>query len=323
MKLRHIETFYWAAKLGSLSAAAKRLNATQSTVSMRILEFERELGVELFDRSQRSARPTVKGREMLHYAEQVLRLMMEIQERIAGTDAMPGLLRLGIVEMVSITWLPAFIKAIHEQFPKITVELDEALTNDLINRLAEGALDIILAPGNVPGYSVTPVSLGFVEFAWMASPSLGIPDRILTPRELQKWPVIALSRESYHHTSIEEWFRFGDAYCSRIDTCKSFGVAASLATAGLGVTLLPPRCYQDRIQDGSLKVIETDPPFPRLEFNATCAVESMQPVALRIAALAQEISDFDKTDTMPRNSETTLASPASRSVRQNAVRSAR
>ncbi len=294
MKLRHLETFYWAVKLGSLGAAAKRLNATQSTVSMRIIEFERELGVDLFDRSQRTARATAKGRELLYYAEQVLRLIGEMQERMSGSAAVPGLLRLGVVEMVSITWLPRFIKAIHETYPLVKVEIDEALTNDLIERLADGSLDMILAPGNVPGYSVTPVSLGFVQFAWMASPSLGIPDGVLTPRELQTWPIIALSRQSYHHTSIEEWFRSGDAYCSRIDTCKSFGVAASLAAAGLGITLLPPRCYQDRIRDGQLKIIETSPPFHKLEFNATCAVESMQPVARKIAALAREMSDFDK-----------------------------
>jgi DNA-binding transcriptional LysR family regulator len=63
MNLRQVETFYWAAKLGSFSAAAERMNATQSTVSMRIQEIERDLGVALFDRVQRTARLTPKGRE--------------------------------------------------------------------------------------------------------------------------------------------------------------------------------------------------------------------------------------------------------------------
>ena len=45
MNLRRIETFYWAAKLGSFSAAADRLNATQSTDSMRIKDLERDYGL--------------------------------------------------------------------------------------------------------------------------------------------------------------------------------------------------------------------------------------------------------------------------------------
>ncbi|MCL4768047.1 MAG: LysR family transcriptional regulator [Hyphomicrobiaceae bacterium] len=294
MNFRQLETFYWASKLGSLSAAAERLNATQSTVSMRIIELERELGVELFDRSQRAARTTAKGRELIYYAEKMLRLLAEMEERVGGTGATQGVLRLGVAEMISITWLPRLVQVIHEKYPRVTLELDEALTKDLVERFTNGSLDMILAPGKVPGYSVTPVPLGRVQFAWMASPSFGMPSGVLTPRDLQAWPVIALSRESYHHTSIEEWFRLGNVHCRRIDTCKSFGVASSLASAGLGVTLLPPRCYKDEIKTGKLRLIETDPPFPPVEFAATAAVESMQPAAKQITLLAREISDFEK-----------------------------
>jgi DNA-binding transcriptional LysR family regulator len=303
VNFRQIETFYWAAKLGSFSAAAERLNTTQSTVSMRILELERELGVELFDRSQRAARVSSKGRDLIQYAEQVLRLSAEMRVHIADESAMPGVLRLGVTEMVSITWLPQLVKAIHERFPRLTVELDEALTHDLVARLNQGSLDLILAPGRVPGYNVTPISLGWVTFVWMASPGLGVPDEPLGPRELQQWPVIALSKESHHHRSIEEWFRSGDAYCRRIDTCKSLGVAASLAAAGLGVTLLPLRCYQRETEEGQLKMVSTVPPFPPVEFTATCSTESLQPLAHRVGLLAQQISDFERMSALERVGE--------------------
>lgn len=292
MNFKQLETYYWAAKLGSFCSAAQRLNATQSTVSMRIIELERDLGVELFDRSQRTARPTAKGRELMAYAEQAMRLSVEIQQIIGAENAATGILRIGVVEMISVTWLPALMKLIHERFPSITVELDEALTHNLIERLNQGSLDLILIPGRVPGYSTTPVPLGYVDFAWVASPSLGVPDSILTPKIMQEYPIIALSRESYHYTSIEDWFRSGDAYCRRVDTCKSFGVAASLAAAGLGLTLLPPRCHQDAIDSGRLKILETDPPVPRVEFTATTAIGSVQPVARKIARLAAAVSNF-------------------------------
>ncbi len=293
MNFKQLETFYWAVKLGSFSSAAERLNATQSTVSMRIIELERDLGVELFDRSQRTARPTAKGRELIHYAEEALRLSQEMQHRIAAAESNLGVLRMGVAEMVTLTWLPEFVRRIHERYPKMTLELDEALTQDLIDNLNQGALDLVLIPGRVPGYNVTPVSLGYVEFAWMASPEFELESNVLTPRIMQDLPVITLSRESYHHISIEDWFRAGDAYCRRMDTCKSLTVAASLAAAGLGLTLLPPRCYTDEIKAGRLKIIPTDPPFPRVEFTVTSAVESMQSAAPSIAKLAAEVSDFE------------------------------
>ena len=248
MNLRQLETFYWVAKLGSFSAAADRLNATQSTVSMRIQDLERDFGHTLFDRGRRGARITAMGRELMRYAEEVLRLA---------------------AEMISVTWLPRLVKAIHQTYPKLALELDEALTQNLVEDLNQGNLDLILAAGRIPGYNFNQVSLGAVEFAWMASPSLGLPERRLGPRDLQRWPVIALSRESYHHRSIEEWFRSGGAHCRRIDTCKSLGVAAALAGAGLGVTLLPPRCYRNEIRAGRLQVIAVAPRFRPVEFTAT------------------------------------------------------
>jgi DNA-binding transcriptional LysR family regulator len=61
LNTRQLEAFYWAAKLGSFTAAAQRLRTTQSAVSMRVCELERRLGATLFDRRHRAA-ITPRGR---------------------------------------------------------------------------------------------------------------------------------------------------------------------------------------------------------------------------------------------------------------------
>src|SRR5262249_2357774 len=92
----------------------------------------------------------------------------------------------------------------------------------------------------------------------------------------------------------EEWFRSGGAHCRRIDTCKSLGGAAALARAGLGVTLLPPRCYRNEIRTARLKVIAGAARLRPVDLTATYSVSTLQPLARRIAELAGEVSDFDK-----------------------------
>jgi DNA-binding transcriptional LysR family regulator len=67
-----------------------------------------------------------------------------------------------------------------------------------------------------------------------------------------------------------------------------------LAAAGLGVTLLPPRCYQRETEEGRLKMVRTVPTFPPVEFTATCSTESLQPLARRVGLMAQQISDFER-----------------------------
>lgn len=294
LNTRQLLTFYWSAKLGSFTAAAKRMHTTQSVVSMRIRELEKELDVDLFDRRRRASLLTAKGHKLLAYAEELLRLSSEARESVCGDTEAPDTLRLGVAEVVSITWLPRLIRTIHSRYPKIRLELDEALTGDLIARLHEGSLDLVLAPGRHVGQELASSALGRVEFAWMASPQLGLPNRRLGPRDLQQWPVIALARESHHHAAIEEWFAASNARCRRIDTCKSTGVAASLAAAGLGLTFLPVRCYRREIADGQLQIVKTRPVAPPVEFTAVSSKDHIDPFVRGIAALAAEVSDFNK-----------------------------
>lgn len=294
MNLKQLETFYWAAKLGSFTAASERLHATQSTVSMRIHDLEADLGVELFDRSQRTARVTPRGRELFGYAERMLNLAAEIRDRISSPEAIPGSVRMGVAEMISVTWLPSLIRTLHERHPKIVLELDEALTADLIERLRTGHLDLILAPGRVPGYDLVRRSLGSVRLSWMASPDLALPAGCLGPEDLQGWPVIALSPTSAHHARIEDWFRASGAFCRRLYTCKSFGVAASLAAAGLGVTLLPEEPFRELLDNGRLRIIESDPPMAPMEFHATVGPGAAQSVTELIADMASDLSTFDR-----------------------------
>jgi DNA-binding transcriptional LysR family regulator len=63
MNIKQIETFVRIVELGSFSAAAEALYASQSTVSARIKDLERYLGAELFDRSFHRAQLTPKGHE--------------------------------------------------------------------------------------------------------------------------------------------------------------------------------------------------------------------------------------------------------------------
>ncbi len=299
LSTRQLVTFLWSAKLGSFTAAAKRMHTTQSVVSMRVRELERILGVELFERRGRGAVLTIKGRILLGYAEELVRLSSEARESIAGEPDAPQILRLGVAEVVSITWLPRLIRTIHSRYPRILLELDEALTGELFPRLREGSLDLVLAPGAPVGQRLASCSLGHVEFAWMASPQIELPKRRLRPRDLQKWPVIALSRESYHHAAIEEWFASDNAKCRRIDTCKSTAVCASLAAAGLGLSFLPVRCYRREIDDGLLRIVKTSPETPPVEFFAVSTTDNINSFTSTIAAIAAEISDFDKDTIRP------------------------
>jgi DNA-binding transcriptional LysR family regulator len=291
---KQLETFYWAVKLGSFTAAAQRTHVCQSTVSMRIQELESTLGVKLFDRSLRSIRLTPRGRDLVDYAERFIRLREELEQRIASPESLSGLVRLGVAEVVSVTWLPAFVQTVHQLHPGVSLRLEQALTEQLLKRLRVGELDLVFAPGepHEPGLIFRP--LGYVDFQWMAGPQLRLPAEPLRPEILADHSIISLSRESYHYANIDSWFKASDAAYRPKDTCTSIGVLAALVASGLGIGLLPPRCFQRDLEEAKLRVLKVEPPMPPVSCSAIVLSDAFEPVTRALVELATKVSDFDK-----------------------------
>lgn len=294
MNIRQLETFLAIVRLGSFAAAAARLNSTQSTVSARVQELEQDLGVLLFDRSHRRAHLTAKGRELVAYAERAVAIFSEIKHRVGTRDALSGVVRLGVSELIALTWLPALAAVIRERYPKLTLELDVSLTFPLLKALREGDLDIILVPGSSFDPSFRALSLGSVPFAWMASGTSPTRPGVLAPRDLASWRVLSLGSDSFHSSTVESWLTLQGDVGQHVDLCNSMAVIASLTAAGYGISLLPPCCYINEVQAGALQVLDTSPPGPDVECFAVYSSRGPAPLPELIAELAIEASTFEQ-----------------------------
>lgn len=294
LHMKHFETFFWAARLGSFTAAAERLNSTQSSVSMRIAELELRFGTPVFERLNRKVTLTPKGEQLIEYVERLLRLVEEMQEQVAAPETISGVVRIGITEVIALTWLPQFVEIMHKRFPNVRAKFNIALTQEVMEKLHAGAVDLVLAPGRFfePGLHVH--SLGSVAFEWMASPLLNLPPEPLGPEELQAQRIIVLPRESFHHRSIELWFQSNKIICRPSDECNSMSVVALLTAAGVGISLLPPICYESEVTAGSLRVLKTAPAQNPVEFFAITLPEKFDALNQIVASLAVEVSTFLK-----------------------------
>ena len=296
MNIRHFETFYWIARLGGFTAAAERVQATQSTVSTRVRELEASLGVKLFDRSHRQVRLTPKGKELVHYVERLLELTHEMRERITPSTSVSGLIRVGVVEIIAYTWLPRFIQVLRQAYPDVVLELEIALTAELLEKLANGSLDVIFALGNAPNANYVTESLGAIQLEWMAHPALGVPRRPVAPAELERWPFITLNRLSYHHSTIQAWMKQNQVRARKVIVCNSLTVAAKLVEAGVGISLLPPLVYRREMAEGTLQVVRTKARMPPVRFSAIYPEGEFQPLAPLVTRLAVQASRLERED---------------------------
>ena len=292
MNIRQLETFVAIAQLGSFSAVAARLNASQSTISARIQDLEQSLGAALFDRTQRTVRLTLKGRELLPHAQHAVSAFGEIRRRISGPESLSGLIRIGVAEVVAISWLPQFITAVHDLYPGLALELNVLLTSEILQRVEAGDLDMAFVPGSRFSPSLIAESLGWVRFTWMAGPSLKLSDRVLTAKELHRYRIFSLGKNSYHNQTTQAWLNTDGGGVPRVDTCNSMGITASLTAQGLGISLLPEQLYQKAIQNRELIPITTKPEIPLVEFSSVYPRVPPNASQKCLSQVAAEVSTF-------------------------------
>lgn len=293
MNFRQLQTFVEIVGLGSFAAAAKKLNATQSTISARIQELEQDLGVTLFDRSQRKATVTAKGRELMGYAERALALQDDIRRHIGPSRGLSGLVRVGVAELVAMTWLPRFAATLRERYPQITLELDISLTSPLRSRLVSGDLDIAFIPGPAFDVGLTARSLGSVQFSWMAGRDFPSWQSPLIASDFLQLRILSLGENSVHFETVSSWLAESGS-TQRPDLCNSMTVLAMLTAAGVGVSLLPPMCYEKELASGELRLLDSDPAPPRMPFSVVFKSRKTTALQTAIADIAAEISTFER-----------------------------
>ena len=286
--IKQIEAVHWAAKLGSFHAAAAKLNTTQSTISKRIQELEQDIGFQIFDRSNRISQVTLKGREFLSDFAEILDLHRRILQKAESEGQYSGRFRLGVTEMVSLTWLPRLIAAITARFPKIVLTTSVSQSATLLAQLRAYQLDLALCPYNHPsdleGFST--LRLPPMESAWMCRPA----DAKLYPGELSVGQLASLPLLSYAEGSLQ-YRRVVDALKDQGATpretiiCSSMVALAELTRVGLGVAYLP----RDYFQSFGLAILQTKLVINPLPYSAVFRGDY---ISSEIAKLAERICDF-------------------------------
>ena len=149
-----IRYFEEVATQGSVRRAAERLHIAPSAVTRQIMKLEEALDMQLFDRLPRGVRLTSAGELLL---ASVHRLQRDFDSAITQVDALKGLRRgrisIGVMQHFSDQVIPDLITELNAQYPGIVFTVFVGNSDDIVDRIAKGELDIGLCwepPASAP-----------------------------------------------------------------------------------------------------------------------------------------------------------------------------
>ncbi|NCS73142.1 MAG: LysR family transcriptional regulator [Deltaproteobacteria bacterium] len=139
-----LRTFLQVAQTGRFRVAASRLCVTQSAVSARIRLLEEEMGTRLFQRSKQGAALTVAGQRLVRHAETLLDGWNRCCQEVVLPSESGALLSVGSIDSLWTIYLMHWLVSFREAVPELVIRADISSTEDLLHRIIEGQLDLVV-----------------------------------------------------------------------------------------------------------------------------------------------------------------------------------
>jgi LysR family hydrogen peroxide-inducible transcriptional activator len=244
MNLRDLKYIVAVAESHHFGKAAQRCFVSQPTLSGQIKKLEDELGVTIFERSNRAVEITPAGEAILAHARLILEQADVIQQLArAHQDPLAGPLRIGVIPTLSPYLMPLILVPLRKQYPQMQPVLSEELTDTLLQRLRDHEIDVALLATAVPQQEFDTMPL-FVEPFWIAYPSkhrFYTKDRI-TLRDLDHENLLllaeghCLAEQAMDICQIHERQTQGEMADLRASSLETL---IQLVGAGFGTTLVP------------------------------------------------------------------------------------
>ena len=144
--LRQLEYAVALADTLNFRKAAERCHVSQPSLSSQLAQLEEAIGVRLFERDRRSVAITSRGRDVIERARVVLRDADDVETSARrAADPFAGTMRIGIIPTVAPYLLPRIAPELQRAYPRLQFRWLEEKTAGIVQLLAEGHLDAIVA----------------------------------------------------------------------------------------------------------------------------------------------------------------------------------
>ncbi|MBN6065680.1 LysR family transcriptional regulator [Aggregatibacter actinomycetemcomitans] len=248
-----IVLFVEVARAKGFTKAAEKLGIPQSTLSRRMTDFEKSLGLQLLTRTTRKVELSEAGR---YYFERVLPIVEEIRrvhDEMSGIRERPhGVLRVSLPVDFAYELLAPLLPEFAAQYPEISLEMD--LTPRKVDLVGE-PFDLVIRAGDLAdsGYIATPV-MQVNAFLYAAPSYLAKHGAPQAPQEINPAHCLRFS-------GLERWRLFdqtGQMQEIRAQSryaVNSVGMVQRMAEQGMGVALLADVVARAAEADGRLQKI--------------------------------------------------------------------
>jgi len=294
LEIRHLKLLAAVAEEESVTAASKRLHVTQSALSHQLRDAEERLGTPLFLRLGKRMALTAAGNKLLESARRILLELEQAEcELRARNGKTHGLIRLSTECYTCYHWLPPLLAKFHARFPSVELSIHMEATNNPVEELLAGRLDVAIINTNSGHKSLQVAPLCNDEMMVIMSPENPLAARhSLEPQDLAR-ETLLLYPPREESTLLNKVMLPAGVEPYRIMEIPLTEAIVEMAAAGVGVAFLARWAVSPQLESGKVVARSMgDEGFRRCWYVATLR---NQPRAEYLSAFLQLITSEGAT----------------------------
>jgi DNA-binding transcriptional LysR family regulator len=250
------------AQTHSVSKAARLNDVSQSAASQAIQEIERELGVDLFDRSTRPLTITPAGKLYLEYCRDMLRRQDELDAALGRLRKQAnGTVRLAAIYSVGLSEMSEIEARFTHKFPEAELQVSYLRPERVWEAVAQGEADLGLMSYAESSREVIALPWRHEEMMVATEPTHPLArKKSVRPTALEGETFIGFDDDLPIQAQIDRYLRDHKVTVEVALRFDNIQMIKEAVAHGSGISIMPQRVMRDDLRQGRMVALKLDPP---------------------------------------------------------------
>lgn len=273
--------FYYVAKEGSISAAAKKIYVSQPAISKSLKKLEELLNVDLFYRTLTGVQLTEFGETLLFYVENSYNSLLTAERTLLESKALErGKVSIGVPSHIGSFFLFEYIEKFKKDFPNIKIKIVSRSTNEMIEQLESHEIDFMIDSSPVDTKYNNVIVEKLVTFPNSFITNKKYDENMNSLKDFEDEPFILPVNRSSRRKELESLLTSNNIELKNIIEIETTEMAISAAKKGFGICVIAEEAVKTELEQGQLYKLNVKEKLPGLEINIVY-IENFLPPAPR------------------------------------------
>lgn len=231
--------FYVVANHCNITKASEELCISQPAISRAIKNLEDQLGGQLFVRTKRGVVLTEEGKEFYNYIKQAIEYINNAENKFTDLiNLETGCIKIGISTTLTKEFLLPYLEKFHSLYPKIDIQIITYLTSDLMPKLRNGLIDIVILNLNNKDYSsdIEVIKCREINDCFVVSNKYKeLINKEISLKDLNNYPLILQAKGSNTREFLDNVARENGITLKPNIELASYSLVVEFSKIGLGI----------------------------------------------------------------------------------------